>query len=73
MKEVEAMQQELRKNPDAKTNASAIPHDLRVADWNKDGFISADEIAKTIDSFFDGTIAFSAEQINRLIDYFFEQ
>ncbi len=73
MKEVEAMQMELRKNPDAKTSASTIPYDLRVADWNKDGFISSDEIAKTIDAFFDGSISFNAEQIHRLIDFFFEQ
>lgn len=73
MKEVEAMQLELRKKPEAKTNDTAIPYDLRVADWNKDGFIASDEIAKTIDAFFDGSITFSAEQINRLIDFFFEQ
>ena len=73
MKEVEEMQKELRKNPDAKTSAAKIPYDLRVADWNKDGFISSDEIAKTIDAFFDGSITINAEQIHRLIDFFFEQ
>lgn len=73
MKMVEEMQRELRKNPEAKTPATHIPYDLRVADWNKDGFISSDEIARTIDAFFDGTINFSAEQIHRLIDFFFEQ
>lgn len=73
MKLVEEMQAELRKKPDAKTSSAVIPYDLRVADWNKDEFISSDEIAKTIDAFFDGTIHFSAEQIHRLIDFFFEQ
>jgi hypothetical protein len=73
MKLVEEMQLELRKNPEAKTPATVIPYDLRVADWNKDGFIASDEIAKTIDAFFDGSINFSAEQIHRLIDFFFEQ
>ena len=73
MKEIEEMQVELRKNPNAKTSATKIPYDLRVADWNKDSFISSDEIAKTIDAFFDGSINFSAEQIHRLIDFFFEQ
>lgn len=72
MKQVEEMQKENRKVAVA-GKPSNIPHDLRVADWNKDGFISSDEIAKTIDSFFDGSIPFSVEQINRLIDYFFEQ
>lgn len=73
MKLVEEMQAELRKKPDQKTLFATIPYDLRVADWNKDGFISSDEIAKTIDAFFDGSIHFSAEQIHRLIDFFFEQ
>ena len=73
MKEVEAMEMEKRKNPSNKPSANSIPYDLRVADWNKDGFITSDEIAKTIDAFFDGSITFNAEQIHRLIDYFFEQ
>ncbi|OHB71135.1 MAG: hypothetical protein A2W17_08175 [Planctomycetes bacterium RBG_16_41_13] len=73
LKEVEDMALELKKNPDYKPSNTAIPYDLRIADWNKDGFIASDEIAKTIDAFFDGTIIFSAEQINRLIDFFFEQ
>jgi len=73
MKEVEAMEMEKRKTQDAKKASIPIPYDLRVADWNKDGFITSDEIAKTIDAFFDGSINFSAEQIHRLIDFFFEQ
>jgi hypothetical protein len=73
MKQVEEMQMELRKDPNAKPSTSKIPHDLQIADWNKDGFIASDEIAKTIDAFFDGTIMFNAEQIHRLIDFFFEQ
>ncbi len=73
LKEVEEMALELKKNPEYKPSNNTIPFDLRVADWNKDNFISSDEIAKTIDAFFDGTIIFSAEHINRLIDFFFEQ
>lgn len=73
MKEVEEMEKEKRKTQATKTPSLPIPYDLRVADWNKDGFITSDEIAKTIDSFFEGSINFSAEQIHRLIDFFFEQ
>jgi hypothetical protein len=73
MKEVEAMEMEKRKNQDIRKASAPIPYDLRIADWNKDGFITSDEIAKTIDAFFDGSINFSAEQIHRLIDFFFEQ
>jgi hypothetical protein len=50
-----------------------IPAELRSADINNDGFISADEITKTIDSFFEGSGDFTVEKINKLIDYFFEQ
>lgn len=56
-----------------KFNASKIPVELRSADINKDGYISADEITKTIDSFFEGSGDFTVEKINKLIDYFFEQ
>ncbi|MEO8759691.1 MAG: thrombospondin type 3 repeat-containing protein [Bacteroidia bacterium] len=65
---------------DAKANkaktasaTSKIPAELRSADINNDGFISADEITKTIDSFFDGAGDFTVEKINKLIDFFFEQ
>ncbi|TAL58884.1 MAG: hypothetical protein EPN85_10505 [Bacteroidetes bacterium] len=73
MKQVEEMQIEDRKYVTVGKTNNPIPYDLRVADWNKDGFISSDEIAKTIDAFFDGSIIFSVEQVNRLIDFFFEQ
>ena len=74
MKEIEEMEKEKMKNPDNNTSGkSTIPYGLRIADWNKDGFITSDEIAKTIDAFFEGSITFSVEQVNRLIDFFFEQ
>ncbi len=58
----------------AKSNkVSRIPADLQSADIDKNGFISANEITKTIDSFFEGTGDFTVEKINKLIDYFFEQ
>ncbi|MFL5754256.1 MAG: hypothetical protein ACJ76F_12665 [Bacteroidia bacterium] len=51
----------------------AIPDDLKSADLDNNGFISAEEITKTIDSFFEGINDFTVEKINRLIDFFFEQ
>jgi len=62
-----------KKANQGKFNASKIPVELRSADINKDGYISADEITKTIDSFFEGSGDFTVEKINKLIDYFFEQ
>jgi hypothetical protein len=50
-----------------------IPDELKPADLNNDGYISAEEITKTIDSFFDGASSFNVERLNRLIDFFFEQ
>lgn len=52
---------------------STIPLEFRDADYNKDGIISASEITKTIDGFFEGESSFNVEKINKLIDYFFEQ
>ncbi len=51
----------------------AIPYALKGADKNKDGYISTEEIAKAIDSFFEGDSDFTVEKLNDLIDYFFEQ
>ncbi len=54
-------------------NASKIPADFKPADFNNDGYISANEITKAIDGFFEGDSPFTVEKINKLIDYFFEQ
>jgi hypothetical protein len=70
LKDIESKSKEL-KEKSGKTNA--IPDELKPADLNNDGYISADEITKTIDSFFDGNPNFNVERINRLIDFFFEQ
>jgi len=52
---------------------SSVPSKFRAADKNNDGYISADEITQAIDSFFEGDSDFTAERLNELIDYFFEQ
>ncbi len=70
LKEVEAKAKE-NQNKTGKT--SSIPAEFIEADYNKDGNISAAEITKTIDGFFEGENSFNVEKINRLIDYFFEQ
>ncbi len=72
LKQVEAKAK--KANQGVKNNTtSKIPAELKSADINNDGFISADEITKTIDSFFEGSGDFTVEKINKLIDYFFEQ
>lgn len=70
LKQIETKGQELKQ----KTGKTiAIPAELKSADINNDGYISADEIRKTIDMFFEGESDFNVERINRLIDFFFEQ
>lgn len=53
--------------------ASVIPADLIEADYDNDGVITAGEITKTIDGFFEGINSFNVDKINKLIDFFFEQ
>jgi hypothetical protein len=61
-------------NPNgAKRYYENIPDALKPADINKDGYVSVEEISKTIDSFFEGGNDFTVDTINKLIDYFFEQ
>jgi hypothetical protein len=50
----------------------AIPSELKVADFNHDGKISAAEITQVINSFFDGNNDVSIDLINKLIEFFFE-
>lgn len=71
LKGVESKIKEERKTNPGKT--TAIPASLKIADKNKDGLITTNEITEAIDSFFDGNPALSIDKINSLIDYFFEQ
>lgn len=66
LKDVEAKTLENRKT-------SSVPYKFKAADKNNDGYISAEEITMAIDGFFEGDSDFTAEKLNDLIDYFFEQ
>jgi len=69
LKDVEAKSLNARKNnPKGTYN---IPDDIKSADLNNDGYISPDEILKAIDAFFDGNS--KVENLNDIIDFFFEQ
>ena len=69
LKKVEA---ESRKAQAAGNAKKVIPDNLKVADFNHDGFISAAEITETINAFFDGNAAITVDMINQLIEFFFE-
>jgi hypothetical protein len=72
LQDVEAKAIAARKNnPNKTTN---IPLALQPADKDKDGYIRTDEITSAIEAFFEGgDTVFTAEKINDLIDFFFEQ
>ena len=71
LRDIESKNLEERKNNPTASNS--IPVGLRVADRNKDGYISTEEITMANDSFFEGDSDFTVEKLNDLIDFFFEQ
>lgn len=73
LKSVDEKAAELRKSNPGLTAYSKVPPALKPADKNNDGYISSEEIAAAIDSFFEGDSIFTVEKLNDLIDYFFEQ
>ena len=50
-----------------------IPEKFKLLDADKDGYISFDEVLKTIDAFFDFDTDLSTQDIYELNDFFFEQ
>jgi len=54
-------------------DALPIPDKFKRVDVNGDGYISFDELLKTINDFFDGNSNFSPDDIKELNDFFFEQ
>jgi hypothetical protein len=70
LKQVETKSKDIKEKSGKTIN---IPDELKPADANSDGYISAEEITKAIDSFFDGAATFNVDRLNRLIDFFFEQ
>ncbi|HEV7229961.1 MAG TPA: hypothetical protein VGO45_01455, partial [Bacteroidia bacterium] len=50
-----------------------IPSDFRALDKDGNGLISVAELNSAIDSFFSGENSLTVDQINKLIDFFFEQ
>ena len=69
LKKLEAKSRSTRKNNPKES--TAIPPDLMFADLDSDGYISANELLNAIDSFFDGDS--EIENVNDVIDFFFEQ
>ena len=67
-----AHQQQVATNPNA-SSGHKLPKEFEAADKNHDGYISSQEITQVIDEFFDGTSPYTIADINKLIDYFFDQ
>jgi Ca2+-binding EF-hand superfamily protein len=53
--------------------ALPIPDKFKRADANGDGYVSFDELLKTINDFFDGSSTYTPNDIKELNDFFFEQ
>jgi hypothetical protein len=51
----------------------AIPEIFKELDSDKDGFISAKDVIDAIDGFFEGKYDLTAQDLNELIDFFFDQ
>ncbi len=69
---LDRIEAEARKVHAANNTTKKIPDNLKNADFNHDGYISADEISQAINAFFDGNSDFTVEKINKLIEFFFE-
>ena len=68
------MEEKGMKNKKPSTGSGFINSpEFKIADANKDGYLSVDEIMSGIDLFFEGETELNVEKINKLIDYFFEQ
>lgn len=65
---LEAKSRSIRKNS---KDAGVLPIAMLPYDLDDDDYLSADELVKAIDAFFDGDTG--VENLNAVIDYFFEQ
>jgi hypothetical protein len=56
-----------------KSSSAAVPAEFQSLDTDGNGRISVKELNNAIDSFFSGENTLTVDQINKLIDFFFEQ
>lgn len=70
---IEQLSKQQGSNPSNGGSVSKLPPDIQPADKDNNNFISAAEITKAIDEFFDGQGNWTVEKINKLIDFFFDQ
>ncbi len=60
-------------NVSSKVIGENMPENLKVVDTDLDGLISVPEMQAAFDGFFEGENNFSVKDLNKLVDYFFEQ
>ena len=66
------MMQKLQ-NRSRRSEALPVPDKFKKVDRNGDGYISFDELLKTVYDFFDGNSDFTPDEIEELNNFFFEQ
>ena len=57
----------------SKKNYSGIPAKFKSVDVDNDGYISADELQKAVDNFFDFNSNLTLQEVNELREFFFDQ
>jgi Ca2+-binding EF-hand superfamily protein len=60
-------------NKPRRTEALPIPDKFKKVDINNDGYISYDEVVKTVNDYLSGNEDFSPDDIRELQTFFFEQ
>ncbi len=55
------------------SSSAVIPDQFKPLDVNEDGYISFDELLKTVDQFFDFQLQLSLDELRKVNDFFFSQ
>ncbi|NQX99015.1 MAG: hypothetical protein HRT73_14230, partial [Flavobacteriales bacterium] len=75
--EIDEIQRQYAEANNSGTNAAAggisMPEKFKGLDTDKDNYISAKEVTNAIDGFFEGENDLSAKDLNKLIDFYFDQ
>ncbi|MCK4661876.1 MAG: hypothetical protein KAT68_03340 [Bacteroidales bacterium] len=72
-KEIYSYYESMGKKDISKKGYSGIPAKFKSVDVDNDGYISADELQKAVDNFFDFNSNLTLQEVNELREFFFDQ